>query len=121
MLISDWSSDVALPISVQVVEALPEVARHLDVLDLVTTHRHLVGVEQQDVGRHQHRVHEQSGVDPGVVVLAVGAVAVDRCLVGVGTRSEEHTSELQSLMRISYAVFCLKQKTETIEYTLSTT
>src|SRR3546814_9491202 len=29
---------------------------------------------------------------------------------GVGTRSEEHTSELQSLMRISYAVFCLKKK-----------
>src|SRR3546814_6418372 len=29
---------------------------------------------------------------------------------GVLTRSEEHTSELQSLMRISYAVFCLKQK-----------
>src|SRR3546814_2408971 len=28
-------------------------------------------------------------------------------------RSEEHTSELQSLMRISYAVFCLKQKTHT--------
>src|SRR3546814_2774130 len=27
-------------------------------------------------------------------------------------RSEEHTSELQSLMRISYAVFCLKQKTQ---------
>src|SRR3546814_9479845 len=29
---------------------------------------------------------------------------------GVQTRSEEHTSELQSLMRISYAVFCLKKK-----------
>src|SRR3546814_2294815 len=28
-------------------------------------------------------------------------------------RSEEHTSELQSLMRISYAVFCLKKKTNT--------
>src|SRR3546814_8159661 len=28
-----------------------------------------------------------------------------------GRRSEEHTSELQSLMRISYAVFCLKKKT----------
>src|SRR3546814_2623837 len=28
------------------------------------------------------------------------------------TRSEEHTSELQSLMRISYAVFCLKKKTD---------
>src|SRR3546814_11601385 len=30
-----------------------------------------------------------------------------------GMRSEEHTSELQSLMRISYAVFCLKKKTHT--------
>src|SRR3546814_1625709 len=28
----------------------------------------------------------------------------------IGVRSEEHTSELQSLMRISYAVFCLKKK-----------
>src|SRR3546814_9307649 len=31
-------------------------------------------------------------------------------------RSEEHTSELQSLMRISYAVFCLKKKTHTHSY-----
>src|SRR3546814_6969101 len=31
-----------------------------------------------------------------------------------GGRSEEHTSELQSLMRISYAVFCLKKKTQNI-------
>src|SRR3546814_2112238 len=30
--------------------------------------------------------------------------------VPIGIRSEEHTSELQSLMRISYAVFCLKKK-----------
>src|SRR3546814_2033510 len=32
-------------------------------------------------------------------------------VVGSAARSEEHTSELQSLMRISYAVFCLKKKT----------
>src|SRR3546814_6394173 len=32
-----------------------------------------------------------------------------------GFRSEEHTSELQSLMRISYAVFCLKKKKKTIK------
>src|SRR3546814_2487982 len=32
-------------------------------------------------------------------------------------RSEEHTSELQSLMRISYAVFCLKQKQTKVSYT----
>src|SRR3546814_7933957 len=31
-------------------------------------------------------------------------------------RSEEHTSELQSLMRISYAVFCLKKQIETVEH-----
>src|SRR3546814_4797036 len=33
----------------------------------------------------------------------------------LGPRSEEHTSELQSLMRISYAVFCLKKKTRTLQ------
>src|SRR3546814_4194714 len=36
-------------------------------------------------------------------------------------RSEEHTSELQSLMRISYAVFCLKKKTKIIRVTNSQT
>src|SRR3546814_5460844 len=36
----------------------------------------------------------------------------DRRMDGCGDRSEEHTSELQSLMRISYAVFCLKKKKE---------
>src|SRR3546814_2345376 len=42
---------------------------------------------------------------------------------GVGgriARSEEHTSELQSLMRISYAVFCLKNKTSTGRHTQAT-
>src|SRR3546814_8403792 len=34
------------------------------------------------------------------------------------SRSEEHTSELQSLMRISYAVFCLKQKTHNYIHTI---
>src|SRR3546814_4409343 len=34
----------------------------------------------------------------------------------LGMRSEEHTSELQSLMRISYAVFCLKKKKITRQY-----
>src|SRR3546814_2268760 len=40
----------------------------------------------------------------------LGAVAVEAPLAE--RRSEEHTSELQSLMRISYAVFCLKKKTQ---------
>src|SRR3546814_9707822 len=42
--------------------------------------------------------------------------------LGMGQRrSEEHTSELQSLMRISYAVFCLKKKTIIAYYDLLTT
>src|SRR3546814_2447924 len=41
-------------------------------------------------------------------VAGLGKVA--RLRVGAHRRSEEHTSELQSLMRISYAVFCLKKK-----------
>src|SRR3546814_6516984 len=44
-----------------------------------------------------------AGAAPLVALLAAFLVA----------RSEEHTSELQSLMRYSYAVFCLKQKTPT--------
>src|SRR3546814_6594485 len=42
---------------------------------------------------------------------ASSSVATTRALSRM--RSEEHTSELQSLMRISYAVFCLKKKTQT--------
>src|SRR3546814_4917653 len=41
------------------------------------------------------------------------SVDVMKRLRAYPTRSEEHTSELQSLMRISYAVFCLKNKTTT--------
>src|SRR3546814_3882174 len=39
--------------------------------------------------------------------------ATIREAIDIFYRSEEHTSELQSLMRISYAVFCLKKKTQT--------
>src|SRR3546814_10834562 len=42
-----------------------------------------------------------------VIPVGAGLVIAD---INVGIRSEEHTSELQSLMRISYAVFCLKKK-----------
>src|SRR3546814_1984655 len=43
-----------------------------------------------------------------VLILAVFAAAAGA--IGKSVRSEEHTSELQSLMRISYAVFCLKKQ-----------
>src|SRR3546814_2564201 len=54
------------------------------------------------------RRHDGPGVQQrGAAGDVVGDAGLDRC-----RRSEEHTSELQSLMRISYAVFCLK-KTKT--------
>src|SRR3546814_1297966 len=64
----------------------------------------------------------------GIISLDAGAVALSFFLAfdlrlqgalpaalkeALPVRSEEHTSELQSLMRISYAVFCLKKKTTT--------
>src|SRR3546814_5125236 len=49
------------------------------------------------------------GVAPGVCGGTVWITGGALCT----TRSEEHTSELQSLMRISYAVFCLKKNTRT--------
>src|SRR3546814_8785247 len=63
----------------------------------------------------------QDLVERNRLVRAVGAGGVARAVVQRGDaaltreqaqRSEEHTSELQSLMRISYAVFCLKKKTK---------
>src|SRR3546814_4934373 len=58
----------------------------------------------------------------GATILARGEAASRRrcsCPQRTGDdRSEEHTSELQSLMRISYAVFCLKKKKETSHITI---
>src|SRR3546814_2725328 len=45
-----------------------------------------------------------------ISAYALGVVVGAPLLAILGARSEEHTSELQSLMRISYAVFCLKKK-----------
>src|SRR3546814_4558959 len=52
--------------------------------------------------------NELLGIDPAAV-----APAFEKLFKG--ERSEEHTSELQSLMRISYAVLCLKKKKNNIE------
>src|SRR3546814_4423514 len=49
----------------------------------------------------EHLAEDGNGVVPPTRELRIDAT---------GVRSEEHTSELQSLMRISYAVFCLKKK-----------
>src|SRR3546814_6548419 len=48
--------------------------------------------------------------DPGGVLAHLPGAEMAQRRTHAGSRSEEHTSELQSLMRISYAVFCLKKK-----------
>src|SRR3546814_1145799 len=77
---------------------------------------------QADGGAHiAQEVEEVRGVVGGHLVGAVegaddrlerAAIVIETNVLveGAEFRSEEHTSELQSLMRISYAVFCLKKK-----------
>src|SRR3546814_7735021 len=45
----------------------------------------------------------------GIGIATVATIIASQAMI-TGARSEEHTSELQSLMRLSYAVFCLKKK-----------
>src|SRR3546814_14548613 len=63
----------------------------------------------------QSRGHQETGSDdarPARLIThpATAANGTMRSISNGSRRSEEHTSELQSLMRISYAVFCLKKK-----------
>src|SRR3546814_9959067 len=74
-----------------------------------------------DAGTFWYHPHQNGAVQVGrglygpLIVEEAESIAVDRDVTWVlddwRLRSEEHTSELQSLMRISYAVFCLKKKT----------
>src|SRR3546814_8213159 len=69
---------------------------------------------RRNLGRHHHG-HGHGGTVGGVRVRHRGMdQRRPRCALGVDRRSEEHTSELQSLMRTSYAVFCLKKKKKTL-------
>src|SRR3546814_1095836 len=65
---------------------------------------------QVETGQVQQRVLQHRAVAVGKhETIAVEPFRVDRIELQEVVRSEEHTSELQSLMRISYAVFCLKK------------
>src|SRR3546814_10234783 len=114
MRISDWSSDVCSSDLqfLQPVELEPDLqqaggdgAQHVrkDGLELFAVFRG-VGLEEQYVG-----------VGDDVLRLKIERDQIAKARATLETRgrlrrSEEHTSELQSLMRISYAVFCWKTK-----------
>src|SRR3546814_10163208 len=72
---------------------------------------------RQEHGRAAQLVEQAVGIVVAILVGHSGPFAVrshseaaHNCCNAPPRRSEEHTSELQSLMRISYAVFCLKKK-----------
>src|SRR3546814_2036668 len=73
---------------------------------------------QRDRAAGMRQRHQQAAEDALRVVHRIGEARLQSRRIDGGTghahrsssRSEEHTSELQSLMRISYAVFCLNKK-----------
>src|SRR3546814_7715877 len=86
-----------------------EAARSLDA-DFVV---HMAKIEEVGAGDHERPLRWGQGHHartPRRARLQRRGRPITR---GYISRSEEHTSELQSLMRISYAVFCLKQKKNT--------
>src|SRR3546814_6926838 len=109
MRISDWSSDVCssdlLALEIEIAADMEDErqgGRHRDAQPNLKD-----GAAKRLDAHRPHAARRRDAVGPGT-----GRVDDQRCrdLAAPGPRSEEHTSELQSLMRISYAVFCLKKK-----------
>src|SRR3546814_4749839 len=128
MRISDWSSDVCSSDLSQLNWSTGTASSTLTLGDAADADRHLAataittaGVAVPDDQSASGAVFETSDASAAatnncqlvstVAGAAIGASQVITLRVAyVLDRSEEHTSELQSLMRISYAVFCLKKK-----------
>src|SRR3546814_10108203 len=112
MRISDWSSDVCSS----------DLTTALDRNDAAFAMRLHVISRQFGQPPRRHQVDVKRGLPHCVVIVpnALAILAIDHAGSGIVEddvdrtegRSEEHTSELQSLMRISYAVFCLKKKNQ---------
>src|SRR3546814_9317683 len=91
----EWLRDLA-PLGTDADKPFLEVAPWLVV---VFAERYRIGPDRR-IGKNYY-IGESVGIATGMLLTALHCAG----------RSEEHTSELQSLMRISYAVFCLKKKT----------
>src|SRR3546814_4807454 len=104
MRISDWSSDVCSSDLSQ--------TRSGKRCDTASDRARRAGTGRASVSLRRHLTGWFRLQRLGAIRLSPGRRAV---------RSEEHTSELQSLMRISYAVFCLKQKKTKHKHTYTVT
>src|SRR3546814_8000557 len=111
MRISDWSSDVCSSDLRRCPEAVePEVWRGrlaglgIDIGPAFAGIRRLWRGDDEALAE----VRLPDGMTSGAA--SMHQALLDACLQVAGGRSEEHTSDLQSLMRITYAVLCLKKK-----------
>src|SRR3546814_9494601 len=126
MRISDWSSDVCSSDLGERPFSLKD-ADHERLLNMIVALTAEISVlqDQQDmltrilVARGVATDEEIAYFQPDTAASAARATKrrelierVMRIIIADAERSEEHTSALQSLMRISYAVFCLKKKTQ---------
>src|SRR3546814_4898214 len=107
MRIIDWSSDVFSSDLAQgcgnwcILFPPPDTA--VCERSWMTRESYLIGYARVSKGDDQSNATQRRALD------ALGCKRVFEETASGGRRSEEHTSELQSLMRISYAVFCLKK------------
>src|SRR3546814_5486349 len=102
MRISDWSSDVCSSDLAQL--ALAMLSQCLEA-------RHQAEIIENPQRRRMHGIATKIAQEVAVLFEHQGLDAGACEQQAQNHRSEEHTSELQSLIRISYAVFCLKKKT----------
>src|SRR3546814_10174471 len=107
MRISDWSSDVCSSDLPAAIAGHDRLVRR--VLRPQAGHEAAALIVEQDRGPRVGFFGDEAAIDRRDPLRMADIEAV---------RSEEHTSELQSLMRISYAVFCLKKKKKTTTKTL---
>src|SRR3546814_1830971 len=115
MRISDWSSDVC---SSDLERPLLTYSRGLapdsSVGNIYICRRPLMGfhhyvIRKCAINWPWHRTCLLDGIPSGFASIGGRRQCLDHIAPRPHPRSEEHTSELQSLMRISYAVFCLKK------------
>src|SRR3546814_3010018 len=121
MRISDWSSDVCSS-DLRPSERAAQFGRAVPFIGEAVRHHDALAIPGQDF-RHRG-AHRAAARPKGQAHVGRGAACrmrdprqshqpTEKPAAHARGRSEEHTSELQSLMRISYAVFCLKTKKKT--------
>src|SRR3546814_2634059 len=110
MRISDWSSDVCSSylFGGQEVQAVDEGRRGRRAEDAGSTRARTAKARQRSARARARADAQLIGITPRRPAHV--RYRIFRAAAVLSGRSEEHTSELQSLMRISYAVFCLKKK-----------